>query len=177
MQPATASLLLVSGFFVMPLSPGEFSGISLIIRIPVTTAGLGVVAWLVARQVRRALSTGRARERISVLLTLVTVVVVFFSALYVAMEHQFSGIATKLDALYFSIVTLCTVGYGDITPVSETARALVIVQMLFDLVIVSSAISVVVGAMRTGMGPPPGPAPRPEPDPGMDVPRIFPDIS
>ena len=36
-------------------------------------------------------------------------------------------------AIYFSFVTLCTVGYGDITPVSKAARMLVIMQSIAGL--------------------------------------------
>jgi hypothetical protein len=52
-----------------------------------------------------------------------------------------------------------TVGFGDITPVSQTARAIVIVQMLFDLIIVTSAISIIVGNVRERQ---PNDAKRPE---------------
>lgn len=37
---------------------------------------------------------------------------------------------SAFDALYFSYVTLCTVGFGDITPVSPTARMLAVLEAL-----------------------------------------------
>jgi hypothetical protein len=36
-------------------------------------------------------------------------------------------------ALYFSFITLCTVGYGDVTPLSKTARMLVVMQSIVGL--------------------------------------------
>jgi voltage-gated potassium channel len=78
----------------------------------------------------------------------VYVVVVFFAALYVVLEDQMSGLDTRLDGLYFAVTTLSTVGYGDITATGQGARAVVIVQMLFDLIIVTSAISIVISALR-----------------------------
>ncbi len=38
------------------------------------------------------------------------------------------GAMDRFDALYFSFVTLCTVGYGDITPISRPARMLAILE-------------------------------------------------
>lgn len=37
------------------------------------------------------------------------------------------------DALYFSTITLATVGFGDIVPVSSLARALVLVEVMVGL--------------------------------------------
>ena len=48
------------------------------------------------------------------------------------------------DLLYFSYVTLTTLGYGDITPVSETARSLAIVEavvgVLFGMILVARLV-------------------------------------
>ena len=38
-----------------------------------------------------------------------------------------------MDALYFTTVTFATVGFGDIAPTSELARAVVTVQMIAGL--------------------------------------------
>ncbi len=49
-----------------------------------------------------------------------------FSLAGVSGSHVLSG----FDALYFSYVTLSTVGFGDITPVSPTARMLAVLEAL-----------------------------------------------
>jgi hypothetical protein len=58
-----------------------------------------------------------------------------FSVLYVYLvrrdQDAFSAVLKLGDALYFSIVTMTTTGYGDITPKSGWARFLVSVQILF----------------------------------------------
>lgn len=118
-------------------------------RIAFTIACFVLVGWLVGWQVRRAIGADMPlRDRVAILFMIVTLVVVFFAAVYYDMSGQFHGIATRVDSLYFTVVTLCTVGYGDIVPVSQDARAVATVQMLFDLVIVTSSISIVVGALR-----------------------------
>jgi hypothetical protein len=135
-------------YFTLPLHPDQKHGIGAV-QIVLFVAGLGALGWLAAFQVRRAQRPGRsAGDQISMLLTLVNVVVAAFATIYYVNAHQFTGMRTRLDALYFSIVTLGTVGYGDITPVSQAARAVVMVQVVFDLVIVTSAISIVIGGRR-----------------------------
>ena len=58
-----------------------------------------------------------------------------FSVLYVYLvrrdEAAFSEILKFGDAIYFSVVTMTTTGYGDISPKSGLARALVCIQILF----------------------------------------------
>jgi voltage-gated potassium channel len=111
------------------------------------------LTWLVSHQVRRALDPDRrVGERLALLVTLVDIVVVVFAAIYVKLAGQFVGIETRVDSLYFSVTTLTTVGYGDIAAKGQVARAIVTVQMFFDLIIVTSAISIVIGAVTPGRG-------------------------
>jgi hypothetical protein len=44
-------------------------------------------------------------------------------------------------ALYFSFVTLCTVGYGDIVPASETARAMAMTEAAVGVFYIATIIS------------------------------------
>jgi hypothetical protein len=79
------------------------------------------------------------------LLLTVVVSLAFFATVYYKMSHspgQFSGLQTRTDGLYFTLVTAATVGYGDITPVSQTARIVVMVQIVFNLVFIGAAVSV-----------------------------------
>lgn len=60
-----------------------------------------------------------------------------FAMLYVSMSLtdplSFSEPLNRTDALYYTTSTFATVGFGDITPVSQLARGLAAVQMLADL--------------------------------------------
>jgi voltage-gated potassium channel len=69
---------------------------------------------------------------------------------------------TRTDALYFTVTTFSTVGYGDITAVSQSARLVVTAQMLLDLLALGLGIRVFVGAVQLARQ-----QPRPATDPGI----------
>ena len=51
------------------------------------------------------------------------------------------------DALYFAIVTISTVGYGDITPTSIEARLFVISIILLGIVVFATALTAIIGPL------------------------------
>lgn len=53
--------------------------------------------------------------------------------------------------VYFSFVTLTTVGYGDITPVAPAARSLVILEALLGQFFVAVLVARLVGLLQTQM--------------------------
>lgn len=61
------------------------------------------------------------------------------------LRREFSGIATLGDAVYFSIVTYSTVGYGDISPQSENAKLFVSSMIPIGLVAFATALTALVG--------------------------------
>ena len=67
--------------------------------------------------------------RLDVLALVVFVVVPLFALGYYALEQgdagQFAEMATKTDALYFTMSTLGTVGFGDVHATGQLARVLV----------------------------------------------------
>ncbi len=68
--------------------------------------------------------------------------VISFAGLYWSLNGNgnfTSDFSSHTDALYFSLVTLTTVGYGDIAPLSESARGFVIFE-------ISSGFLVLIGA-------------------------------
>jgi len=59
--------------------------------------------------------------------------VIWFAAAYSYLRDSFVGkdhLATPIGALYYSMVTMTTVGYGDIAPNACTGQALVIAHLL-----------------------------------------------
>jgi ion channel len=66
------------------------------------------------------------------------ILVTAFAALYLQLgtiEHFNCPIETVAKAKYFSLVTITTLGYGEIHPVSETARNLVLLQLSSGLLL------------------------------------------
>jgi voltage-gated potassium channel Kch len=53
----------------------------------------------------------------------------------------YSGMHDWQDSIYFSIVTLATVGYGDITPLSHLARWTCSVEIVLGFVILVAALN------------------------------------
>jgi len=60
-------------------------------------------------------------------------------------RDQFNGIGTWSDAVYYSIVTYSTVGYGDITPRTETAKVFTATVIPVGLAAFAMAITALIG--------------------------------
>jgi voltage-gated potassium channel len=61
---------------------------------------------------------------------------------------QFVGLHTKTDALYFTVATISTVGYGDVHAAGQLARTAVTVQIVFNLVFLGAAFAIISGFVR-----------------------------
>ena len=73
---------------------------------------------------------------------MIALIVIGFASIYAALSRhgeEFTDIHTKLDAVYFTITTLATVGYGDIAPTGQVARAVAIIQMVVDILVIGVA--------------------------------------
>jgi hypothetical protein len=124
-------------------------------------ASVGVVAVvalvpITVRRLRAVLSSDRpVIEAFEALVVLLALLVVGFSAVYYGMDRngtQFAGLGDRVDSIYFTVTTLGTVGFGDITPTGSAARLIVTVQILFDLVFLGVAVRVFGSAARRRAG-------------------------
>ena len=151
-----ACLLLVLGYFVVPVE-ADPNGLRLALRSLGTLVLVLTVAWLVTSQVRRQLAAAAAptgAEQIGALIRLVVALVAglltFALGDYVIARsgpEQFAGLETRIDALYFSLATLTTVGYGDVHAVGQVARVAVCGQMVFSIGVIATGVSLVVKQM------------------------------
>jgi hypothetical protein len=77
-----------------------------------------------------------------------------FAVVYLRMAEAdtgaFSEPLSRTDALYFTLTVFSTVGFGDITPRTDPARVVTMVQMLGDLLVVGLVLNLMVGAVKTG---------------------------
>jgi len=82
------------------------------------------------------------------LLTFASVVIFVSSVLIYVMEanNDSSPINTLFDAFYWSIVTISTVGYGDVTPVTKEGQSVAIIVIISGIAVISFATSIVVSA-------------------------------
>ncbi|RIV39776.1 potassium channel family protein [Micromonospora radicis] len=141
--------LLVVTYFVIPVE-ADPNTVRIGVRLGLTLAMVAAVAWLVTGQVRRQLAAGPEREARSLLhlaVALVAGLLAFALADFVvarAAPAQFVDLETRVDALYFALTTLTTVGYGDVHAQGQLARGLVIVQMVFSIGVIATGVSLVV---------------------------------
>ncbi len=135
-------------FFELDAWPGRVLGV---VGFLCGVAGLG---WLVWRRIEYFLKApAGAGGRVDGVLLVVCVVCVVFSLFYYRLQQlhpdQFEGLSTRTDALYYTLVTLGTVGFGDVHAVGQVARVVTMVQIVFDLVVIGTLISIVTSRVNT----------------------------
>jgi voltage-gated potassium channel Kch len=59
------------------------------------------------------------------------------------------GVQSSGDYLYFSFVTLTTVGYGDITPATDLAKRLAVLEMFIGQVFLITLVARLVSLWKT----------------------------
>ncbi|HHD75838.1 MAG TPA: hypothetical protein ENK82_04000 [Campylobacterales bacterium] len=77
---------------------------------------------------------------------LITVVFSFASVLYIAEYGKNENITSFLDAIYWALVTVSTVGYGDISPVTDIGKMVAMVGIVLGIAMISFVTSVMVSA-------------------------------
>jgi voltage-gated potassium channel len=85
-------------------------------------------------------------ELFTLLLLLVFIVLTAGIALYVFEDKQNENIGTLFDAFYWALVTISSVGYGDISPVTQEGRAISMLIILSGIAMIAFVTSVIVSA-------------------------------
>ena len=143
-------VVLFGAYYLAPVS--TFEGL----HVPfILIAGAAVFALVVVWQVRRI---GRARLPVVRAVITLGMVIPFFLLLFASFYLSLAATSAasfsqQLDhsgSLYFTVTVFATVGFGDITAVSQAARAVVMVQMLGDLILVGLIARAIVDAVNRG---------------------------
>lgn len=79
----------------------------------------------------------RARRKIFVFLMLMMVITTAFGSLLYVIEGPENGFTTIPTSIYWAIVTVTTVGYGDIIPLTALGRAIAALGMLTGYAIIA----------------------------------------
>jgi voltage-gated potassium channel len=150
---AASCVLIVGAFYLLPI--GKESGARSILRAGADVALVGAVfVWQYRRIHLAELPELRAIEALGII---ITVFLVGFSAIYLAMSHtaawNFSQDLDHTRALYFTVTVFSTVGFGDITPRTDSARLVVAAQMLLDLAIIGAVVRLLFSAARSRINP------------------------
>jgi voltage-gated potassium channel len=135
-------------YFTLPVST-DVRGAEWV-RIVVSLLAFALLTVLVLHQVQLQIQDPERRIDGLVVALLVGVTGFAYAFYVIELHHpaQFAGLRTRIDALYFTMTTLLTVGYGDIHAVGQPARALVLVQMVFNVVVIATAATTLSNQVR-----------------------------
>lgn len=134
-------------YFLVPVQAGE-DGLAVravisLLTLCLLTAG---VVWQILLHIEQP-----ERKVDGLLFAMVVAVLAFalgFYRLDVAYPGQIVGLDTRVDALYFTMTTLLTVGYGDIHAQGQGARVLVMVAMVFNVAVIATAVTTITSRIR-----------------------------
>ena len=158
------SALVLLVYFTVPISNHPRGSIALRLAV-----GLAFFVATLAYEVRAVMRSDRPILRAADAMALVVpVFVVVFAWTYLTMARSdpatFTQPLTRVSALYLTVTVFSTVGFGDITPVTDAARVTVMAQMVSDLIFIAVVVRLILEAARgslTGRGAgtanPPGP--------------------
>lgn len=139
-----ACLALLVAFAVVPIRP-EADSWALVIRWCITIAMLAALVLIIRRQALRQLREADAPVGALVVGILAGLLIFALIDYGVAVHRpgEFTGMDSRVDALYFALSTLLTVGFGDITADGQGARVLICVQMTFNFTAIAGSASLV----------------------------------
>jgi len=147
LRAVATTAALVALYYLLPLDH--------IKNVPATlVVGLLILAAVIIWQLRViSTTTYPVLRAIEALAMTIPLFLLLFAAAYFVMAGSspanFSTHSlTRTDALYFTVTVFSTVGFGDITAASQSARLVVTVQMLLDLLALGLVVRAFVSAVQ-----------------------------
>ena len=140
-RPVLTFVGVLVAYFAFPLNlHGTWGDVA---ALALTFAGLGLIGWAMVAELGHLRRDEASRSPQAMAMLLVLLVMCFslsFFLLELASPGQIVDLSTRTDALYFTLSTMATVGYGDVHAEGQAARALVCAVIAFDVVVVASLI-------------------------------------
>ena len=141
-RPVASTIGLLVAYYAVPL---DWSSSPAVIgfNLALTGFGLALLAWMMVQELQHV-RHGRGGRSVGILTLMLILLVMSFSFTFYLMNlldpEQISGLDTRTDALYFTLSTMATVGYGDVHAEGQLARALVCGLIVFNIVVVASLV-------------------------------------
>lgn len=104
---------------------------------------LPVIIMILFRQLPRLKDRSRKLYRVALLFPSLSLIAFLAYGDWIISKldpANFTGIKTKWDAVYFTVTTMSTVGYGDIHPDSQLAKFWVVCQIVIGVAFVAFVI-------------------------------------
>jgi voltage-gated potassium channel len=139
MRPVLSLAGLLVAYYSFPLRIDSVTATAA--SVSLTALGLGLLGWTLVTELMHVRRGGEARSTRVLIILLILLVMSFSLVFYLLNEvdpDQIAGLDTRTDALYFTVSTMTTVGYGDVHAVGQVARALVCGLIVFNIVVVAS---------------------------------------
>lgn len=149
LRALASTTVLVALYFLVPFSSVNaiplvvWLGTALLVLVGVTTWQLRAIARSTHPRVRAIVALA-----VTAPLYLLLFAVTYFLMSSADSGHFTSGTLTRLDALYFTVTVFATVGFGDISPATQAARLIVMIQMILNLLVLGAGIKVFLGAVQ-----------------------------
>lgn len=136
LPPIFIMSVLLLAYFSLPFTKiGDLP--TMVLLLCGVVAVLSVCVWQIRRVLHAENPFARALQALAATFGfyIVGYATVYF-VLSTATPSDFSEPLTRIDALYFCVTVFATVGFGDIVATSEVSRAVVLTQMLGNLVLI-----------------------------------------
>jgi voltage-gated potassium channel len=147
LRALATAIVLVALYYLLPLDRVK--------NVPaVLVAGVLILAAVTVAQLRRVVTSSHPTVRaVIALATTLPLFLLLFASAYFTMAN--ASVAsfnthplTRTDSLYFTVTVFSTVGFGDIVAIDQTARVVVTVQMLLDLLFLGLVVRSFAGAVQ-----------------------------
>lgn len=151
---AVATMLAMAGVVINVIDLSTGHRLAMFTALLLFFLFLALCVMIVMRDILRGtdMNLNRIAGAICVYLLFGTLWSVAYTTVFALDSQAFAGLSDSasaprlLEFQYFSFVTLSTLGYGDLLPVSETARALVLAETITGQLYLAILVAALVGA-------------------------------